>query len=339
MLAILDKLPDEAKESYKKSKTLFLPAEYKKPKQILICGMGGSAISGDIIRIYLSQRSKIPIVVNRSPYIPNFVDENTLSILVSYSGTTKEILNCFEELKKRNSKIIIVTSGKTLGEFAEKYYFPYIKLKKGKLPRAAIGDILYGMLGVLEKIPALEIKNQDITESIKVLSSLREQIWVKNPPESNLAFQMAQALLNKTPVMFGISNLTEAVALRWKTQFNENTKLTAVTSLLPEMTHNEIVNLTNKNYPDWQIIILRDFNEIPLLTSQINITMEKLKPHVSGISELRGQGENLLARQMSLIYLGDYISVYLALLNGIDPTPINAIQNLKKMLQEKKKNV
>lgn len=332
MLDILDKLPDNSKEAYKKCKAIRLPADYKNLDKIFICGVGGSAIGGDMLRIYLTSRSQIPLIVNRSPYIPKFVDANTLTILISYSGTTKEIINCFDEIKKRESKVIIVTSGSTLGDIATRYYFPYVKLKGGIAPRAALGEILYSLLGVLEQVPSLIIKKEDILESLDILKSLQTQICSNYPPDKNVAMQLAQHLINKTPVILGISNLTEAVALRWKNQFSENTKLTAFNYFFPEITHNDIVNLSCNNYPDWQVIVLRDFEETALIKRQIELTTASLCGHVSGISEFSGQGNNLLARQMSLAYFGDYVTIYLAFLKGINPTPIRQIQNLKQML-------
>jgi len=332
MLGILEKFPEEAKEAYTKFKTMRLPSAYKNPDNIFICAVGGSAIGGDLFKIYLTHRSEIPVIVNRSNYIPKFVNSNTLSILISYSGMTKEVLNCFDELKKRDSKIIILTSGGTLQELAVRYYLPCVNLKTGKPSRTAMGEILYSLLGIFEQLPSLIIKKEDVLESLSVLHSLQTQLCLSCSPDKNVAMQMAKHLTDKTPVILGITNLTDAVALRWKNQFNENSKKTAFNYFFPEITHNDIVNLSLNDYPDWQVIVLRDFEETPLITRQINLTTGLLCGHVSGISELSGQGNNLLSRQMSLAYFGDYVTVYLALLKGINPTPIQPIQNLKQML-------
>jgi glucose/mannose-6-phosphate isomerase len=298
-----------------------------RPAQILICGMGGSAISGDLIRTQLIGACDVPVVVHRGDELPRFAGPQTLAVFMSYSGNTGETLGCLRDAIERGVPSVVVTSGGTAGELAAKHGFAVVDVPPGWQPRAALGDLFFALLGVVSQVAGCV--EPDVPATVRRLRELRDRFEAKVPTDANPAKALALAVHGKTPIIVGATPTTEAVALRWKCQFNENSKQTALFAVLPEMTHNDIVNMTATPHHQHVILACTDPADSPFVRRQREHAMDIMGPHVAEVLEVKGEGETLLERQLTAIYLGDWVSVYLGFLNGVDPTPVDAIGQLK----------
>ncbi|HEY9721693.1 MAG TPA: SIS domain-containing protein, partial [Oscillatoriaceae cyanobacterium] len=258
------------------------------------------------------------------------------------SGNTGETTACLRAALERGVPVVAVSHGGEVTALGAEHGFPVVSVPGGWMPRAALGDLFFALLGLISQLPCCE-KSCDVSgaccqapqvaEATAALRDLRDRLTDGVPTAQNPAKQLALLLHGKTPILVGATSTTEAVALRWKCQINENSKQTALLAVLPEMTHNDIVNLTAHSHADHAMLVFTDPEDSEFVTRQRRIALELLKPHLGAVELLTGQGDTLLSRQLTAIYLGDYVSVYLAFLNGVDPTPVDTIFSLKARMQ------
>ena len=301
---------------------------------ILICGMGGSAIGGDILRTYGQRKATVPLIVNRDYQVPNFVDERTLAIMVSFSGNTEETLHAYHQSKERNASIICITSGGEIAELAKQNNDGLAVIPGDLVPRAATGYLLGTVALILEEARLLPGVKEEINETVRVLSEMRKQLEPGAVESENQARQIAGSLKDSLPLIWGVTGSSEAAAIRWKGQINENAKSPAYYNLFPELNHNEIVGfeMPEDLISRLVVIILRDETDNERNQRRIEITKGILEKKVKEIIEVKSIGRSFLARLYSLIYIGDYTSYYLAVNYGIDPTPVKVIDFLKSEL-------
>jgi len=302
---------------------------------IVVTGLGGSAIGGDLLRVYAVNKISIPVMVNRDYVLPEFVGPDTLVFAVSYSGNTEETLSAYDDARARGASIIAITTGGKLGEYAKRDGIPVIGVPGGVSPRAATGFLFLPTLRVLQRLGMLPDVTGEISEMVSHLKELRKKLGPDAPIEENPAKRIACKLHKKIPVIWGSSGITGVVAQRWKGQINENAKAPAYWNVFPELNHNEIVGF---QFPleilkKIHVIFLRDGQDHPRVQKRFEITKKVIEDVVDGYTEVWASGEGTLSRLYSLIYTGDYASVYLAALYGIDPGPVKAIDYLKKELQ------
>ena len=301
--------------------------------QVVVCGMGGSAAGGDLLKAYLQKEAKIPIEVNRGYQLPEYVRENTLVFASSYSGNTEETLSAYQDALSRSAKIVAITSGGKLKELCLKDGIDVIEIIGGMPPRATFGYLFFPMLTFLERLGLIGSKEEEIRETIENLQILSKEY---NPQsKANLAKEIAEKIKGYLLLIYAPDHLA-ACAVRWKNQFNENSKRVAFFSLLPEMNHNEIeVWATGSEFTKkFYLIFLRDSTENERIKQRIIITESILKDKVAGVQHVISRGKSLLSRLHSLIYLGDWVSTYLALANSVDPIPTPMIDLLKKKLSQ-----
>ena len=315
MLKVIEEFPHQCKTALELPKGMSVSGNVNK---IVVAGMGGSAISGDLLKIYM-HNSNIPVFVVRDYKVPNFVDENTLFFAVSYSGNTEETISAFESAVKKKAKVIAVTSGGSLGQIAKKV----IKIPSGLQPRAALGYLFFPVLGVLVNSNIVDVKNSDITEMLDILSKAQDFKTVGE--------RIAKKIAQRTPIIYA-SELLSAVAYRWKTQFNENSKSAAFHHAFSEMNHNEIAGYQTMDRGDYVAIFIRDKEDNERIKKRMDTTKEIISTKVDA-EEVFTKGDGLLSRIFSGIYYGDFASYYLALANKIDPTPVTVIEKLKKRLR------
>ncbi len=316
MIKVIEDFPQQCRTALELPKGMTVSGKIDK---IVIAGMGGSAVGGDLLRLYMSE-SKIPVFVVRDYKVPNFVDENTLFFAVSYSGNTEETIAAFDDAQRKKAKIIAVTSGGQLASKAKKV----IKIPSGLQPRAALGYLFFPALGVLANSGIADVKNNEIVEMLDILSKTED---FKIAGE-----RIAKHIGLRTPLVYA-SEAFSAVAYRWKTQFNENSKVAAFTHVFSELNHNEIVGYQNINKNDFIVIFIRDKFDNDRIKKRMDITKEIISSRVD-VEEIFTRGEYLLSRLFSGVYYGDFASYYLAIQNRTDPTPVNVIENLKKKLAE-----
>jgi glucose/mannose-6-phosphate isomerase len=326
MLGTVERLPEmfaAAADLFKIPQLSKLP----KPAQIIISGMGGSAISGDIAVDLLSGNSSVPIIVNRGYKLPAFINGQTIVFTLSYSGQTEETLAAAKQALEQGAKIIAITTGGKLKELADRTGCPSYIIPSGYQPRAALPFLLTTLLRGLNELGFYPNFADDLKETIGVLKMVRSE-------SGNEVKQLAKKLVGKIPIIFGCVNTTQAVALRFKTQFNENSKATALANTLPELDHNELVNLNalKRTGHNFSLICLRDEGDSERIKKRLEITKSLINNQLGGVTEIFSKGKSALARSASLIYYGDLLSVYLAIYKGIDPTEVEAISRLKKEL-------
>ncbi len=307
-------------------------------KHIVLSGMGGSAIGGDIVRSLSEDDLRIPFVVNRSYRIPTFCDSQTLFIASSYSGNTEETLSALEEAQKKDCFIVCMTSGGRLQEIAEQKKFPSFLLPQGYPPRAALGYEIGILLSFFKRIGVGQIEYQKLADSITFLDQHGKN-WKEIASSKNRPLVSAKKLQNKIPLIYASVDSLEAVGFRWKTQLNENSKIHAFYQPIPEMNHNEIIPWDSfpgtKNYfPDLVMVLLRLPSDHPRLVLRMDIMKELVHQNGGQILEVVAEGEDLLSQLLYLVFFGDWVSYYLAILYGVDPTIIQNIDFLKERLSQ-----
>jgi glucose/mannose-6-phosphate isomerase len=310
-----------------------IKADYQKPKEIIIAGMGGSAIGGELLKDWTRDKLEIPIEICREYSLPAYAGEKTLTFIVSYSGETEETLSCFLEAVKRKCMVLCITSGRSLLENAEKLQVPALRVPEGIPPRAALPYLFIPMLIFLEKLGLVSNVKGEISETIAVLKQICRENAPEKPLNRNFSKMLAAKISGTVPVVYGFG-FYRSVAQRFKQQFNENSKTPAFWNTFPELNHNEIVGWekAEENAKCFSVIIIRDKNEPEEVKHRIEATKELLNNKVAGNYEVWSRGTGKLAKMLSTTLIGDFTSVYLALLRGVDPTPVETISLLKKKM-------
>ncbi len=330
MKGLIEEFPQQCKEAVKIGRNFKISSRYSDIDKILILGMGGSAIGGDLLISYLFKDLHIPLTVNRNYEIPEFVNEKTLVFVISYSGNTEETLTAYAHAKEKQAKVVGLTSGGKLKEYCAQDKHPVLVVPAGFPPRAALGYLFFPLFLILVHLGLVEDQDEAIEETIKILETFSHKLHFAMPFKENKAKQIAQSLYNKVPLIY--SSLTfEPVALRWKEQFNENSKVFALWNVFPELNHNEIVGweFLENILKDFALVLIRDEFDLSRIKARMEITKSLIKGKVGEITEVWTEGKSLLARLFTAIYLGDFVSYYLALLNCVDPTSIKMIDLLK----------
>ncbi len=306
---------------------------------VVFLGMGGSAIGGNLLKDWAYGRLKVPFEVCRDSEIPGFLGEGSLAIAISYSGNTFETLKAFREALKRGSHALTISSGGKLAEESLQAGVSHIRVPGGLQPRAALPYLMIPAGLALERLGLLENFQGELEEAVKVLDGLALKFGPESPVDANPAKQLALGLHATLPVIYGFREYS-SVAYRFKTQLNENSKIFCKYDVFPELDHNEIVGweglqpfLAGRIH----VVILRDKSEPAEISAIVEAVKEIIAESSPRVTELYGEGETRLAKMLSLIYLCDYTSFYLAILNGVDPTPVSSIAALKRKLAERLK--
>ncbi len=307
---------------------------HKKYSNVVVSGLGGSAIGGDILRTWALQKARIPVVVNRDYDMPAFINSDSLVLTVSYSGNTEETLSAYRQARDRGAGIIAVTCGGKLADMACQDGCQVIATPGGLVPRAATGYLFAPLALIMEQLGIADGARTELEEACRVLKELRETIHPGVEPAQNEAKSIARDMKDRLPVIWGSSGRSEAAALRWKAQINENAKCPAYYNIFPELNHNEIVgfDVPGELLSRFTVVILHDSADNPRVKKRMEITKEIIKTRGPRIVEVEARGESFLAKLYSLIYTGDYASFYLALEYGINPTPVQVIDYLKNEL-------
>ncbi|MCM8782983.1 MAG: bifunctional phosphoglucose/phosphomannose isomerase [Candidatus Omnitrophica bacterium] len=311
---------------------------YKKDfNKVVFLGMGGSAIGGEFIKSYLYNEIDVPILVLREYDLAQFIDKYSLVFVLSYSGDTEETLSAYDQAKRRDSTIIAISSGGRLKDICLNDGTTFIPIPSGFPPRAALGYLGILPLGILERLGMIKKREYEYEEMFSVLEELKKRsLHPMIAKSQNIAKYIAYKIYQKLPLIYTASLNFEVVAMRFRAQINENAKSLALSNLFPEMNHNEIqgfINLKNV-FKHLVAIFLKDNQLHPRVKKRIEITEQILRDKGVPVFEIFSLGRYLLTRIFSLIYIGDFISFYLALLYKTDPTPVETISYLKERLKE-----
>jgi len=333
MLERIKELPMQCRQAWQAAMDFKLPAGFTGIDKVVVLGMGGSAIGGDLVRSLVQSESAVPVIIHRDYGLPAFVDANTLVIGSSYSGNTEETLSGFEPALKTKAKKLAMTTGGKLQEIAEANDIPVFRINYKAQPRAALGFSFLPTLGVMQKLGLVKDKSKDVDETVKVLESLSARLDEKSPLSGNPAKQLARRLYGCLPVVYGAGIASEA-AHRWKTQINENSKAWGFYEVFPELNHNATVGypFPKEVAQKIRVVLLRSplFNERVKL--RYDVTCELLKRAGVAYEFVDGEGKSALSQMMSLVMMGDFASYYLAILYGVDPSPVEVISYLKDQL-------
>ncbi|MBI3327761.1 MAG: bifunctional phosphoglucose/phosphomannose isomerase [Nitrospinae bacterium] len=335
MVHLLVDFPEQVQEGERLGESAELPLA-EDVRAIVVAGMGGSAIGGDLLRSYLNPECRVPIWVNRHYILPAFVGPETLVCAVSYSGDTEETLRAFEDARARGAKLLAVTSGGQLAEMAEQARVPCVRVAAGMPPRATLGYLFTPLLTILARLGLIPGQRAAIAETVELLREIAAQSRPGVETFRNQPKGLAMHLHEKFPAVYGVQDFSDVVAYRWRTQFNENSKVLASHHVFPELNHNEVVGWgapLSLSQCVW-VVFLRDTQELDRIARRIEITKTLLQEKAAWITEVWSQGRSRLTRLFSLLYLGDFTSYYLALLYGVDPTPVQAIDVLKQRSAE-----
>jgi len=300
------------------------PSEFLKIKKIIICGMGGSGIAGEITKSLIENQLKIPFLIIQDWHLPLNVDKKTLVVLVSFSGKTREVLNCLNEAKEKKAKIFFISQEKNLDKSILNFSFNF----SGQ-PRAALGYLIMPILVLLEKLNFIDLKKIDLKNSLEKLKKFNQNFLPEIETEKNLAKRLAFSCFGYLPYIIAPEKY-KPIAKRFKTQINENAKSFAVFETLPEASHHTVESFYPEILKDQTNFLIIEDKQIDKENQKTIEIFKKLliknNFKFEIISPLEG---NLFTRLISLILIGDWLSFYLAILYQADPTTTNKIKWFK----------
>jgi glucose/mannose-6-phosphate isomerase len=335
MLGHVARFPDQLRAGWATSRSLALTDAHRGSHAVVVLGMGGSAVCADLARAIFADRLRIPLLSVRDYALPAWVGPGTLVVAISHSGATEETISALSAALERRCPVVVITTGGPMGDVAARVKLPRLTYPNETPPRASLGYTLSLLAGLLERAGLLEIGEAEFLAGATASKSVVDVCGPDAPTESNLAKQLAWSLLDRLPVIEG-SGPMAAVARRWKTQLNENSHSAAVAEELPEATHNAVVGY---NQPDTlrdhqYVVFLGSASDLPRNRARASLSVELL--NAVGISHqaVAVPGTNHLESACAAITLGDYVSVYLGLLYGVDPSATPSLTLVKARMSE-----
>jgi glucose/mannose-6-phosphate isomerase len=330
MLADIVGLPEHVRDALWKVESANLQS-WDSPGGLVVAGMGGSAVGGALARAILGDHASRPVLASRAYGLPAWTTPDTTLLCASYSGNTEETLACYEAAGALGAKRVVVTSGGRIAELARADGVPVIPVAGGFQPRAAVAYMTVAALEVAWLCGAGPRMGAELDVAADHLEQLVVE-WGADGLEDSQAKALAYALRDSVPVIAG-SGLTTPIAYRWKTQFNENAKIPAFTHELPELDHNEIVGWRDAaSLGRFSAVFLDDSDTHPRVKERVALTHELIDGRMVGTHVVQSRGNTTVERVLSLVLLGDLVSLYVAVLRGADPTPVDVIESLKRRL-------
>ena len=321
MLESVKALPEHLRDALWRIETARAPT--MEAPAAFVCGMGGSAIGGDLAAAALFDRLTKPMLVARGYELPSWAPPGSAVLCSSYSGDTEETLACYAAAEAVGAQRLVATTGGELAELARRDGVPVIGLPAGLQPRAAVGY----MFCVAAELAALALAGPRINTEIDAAAS--HLVGAMGGAESR-ASEIAGQIGDAVPVIFG-SDLTTPVAYRWKTQVNENAKSPAYSARLPEADHNELEGWSGAD-GRFAAIFLEDRDQHPRERRRFELTAEAIEPQAAAVVRLETEGETRTERLLHAVMLGDLVSIELANARAVDPTPVEGIESLKREL-------
>jgi glucose/mannose-6-phosphate isomerase len=331
MLDRIKDLPKQVRDAWTIARAAQLPPAHGDVRNITVTGMGGSAIGGDLAAALLADELKVPMTVHRDYGLPAYVGRDSLVIASSYSGNTEESLSSFEEAQRRGARVLVLTTGGKIAELARAAKYPVITFSYSAQPRAALGYSLGLVLGALSRLGFVRDLSADVDAALAELARLEER--VHEGARTNDAKKLAIELYGRIIFAYG-GGVLGVMARRVKGQWNENAKNWAAFDVLPELNHNAVVGFP---HPDiardaLTVLFLRSDRDNPRHKLRFDVTRELLDRASIQHKTLQFSGSSMLSEVLQLTLFTDYVSFYVALLNGADPTPVKSIDYLKERL-------
>ncbi len=334
MLQSIASLGDQLERGYEAARGAADLPSGEGVRNVVVCGMGGSGIAGDVVRTLYADRARVPIVVCKGYALPEFVDHNTLVVAVSFSGNTEETVTAFGYAVEIGARTVAVSAGGELEARAKEEGVPHVAVPGDVgMPRAALGYLCAAPIGVLDAAGLVPDARAGVAEAAEALRVEDERLGPDRPLAENEAKAIAAWIGDRTPIVWGPEGLGEAVALRWKNQFNENAKVPAFAATLPELDHNDVEGWGEGGGIGYAVLVLRPGHAARWVDRRVAATLRVLEGSGLAYREVRGREGSAIARVFTLASLGDHASVYLAVLRGVDPTPVPVLTRLKEELR------
>ena len=329
MTGAIGRFPDHFLEINKHSNDVEFASRRPDPQNLVLMGMGGSASAADVALDWFRDEIEVPAIVQREPHLPGFVDSNTLFIAISYSGQTSETLSAFQEARRRGSNLVGIGAGGKLASICRSFNVPFVGVTPAIAPRAALGQLIVATANALEALDLVHRTSRGMLNAGKELVRLRTRVKKETPLANNPAKRLARKLQARFTVAYSLQRMS-SVARRFKNQLAENSKVAAKYDVLPEAGHNEVEAWHPQGLPLLPLII-RDWKESRFETDIVGAFSSTIRSasHTEPV-EVRLRGQNRLSRLLLPIFFLDYVSVYLAVLRNVDPTPTPLIDEYKK---------
>ncbi|MEM2686973.1 MAG: bifunctional phosphoglucose/phosphomannose isomerase [Thermoproteota archaeon] len=332
---MISSFPSLLKEAVTLSRGLALPEDYRNVKEIIVCGMGGSAIGGDLFKDLSQSILPLCISVVRDYNLPKYVGESSLVVAVSYSGNTEETLESFKQAYERGSRIVAIASNGLLEKACSKLKIPFLGVPSGYTPRSALPLLFIPLLKIAEEIGFPLVGEGELVEAQRLVEAYNLSLTPENPLSRNPAKQLAARLHEKLPIIYSMGHL-KSVALRYKDQINENATMRAMCDQLAEANPNEVDAWEKIDFKELLHVVFIDSRfKSPYLAESVNQLVSTIEKEGVGLSIVKPLGETMLEEMLSAIILGDWVSYYLAILRGVDPTPVRLISELKSKHDER----
>ena len=319
--------PVQLKEAIEIGQSADINEHTSEIRNIILLGMGGSAIGGDIVASFIKEECKIPMLVNKSYDVPSFIDKHTLAIVSSYSGNTEETISAYKSILETGAKTVAISSGGKLIEMTSERSLDYILVPSGSpSPRACLGYSIVQQLFILHKLDLIS------DTCIDHIRSAADLINFDMDSVKELAMSTAKQVHDQTVLLY-CTDKYEAIALRLKQQLNENAKMHCWFHTIPEMNHNELVAWKDEN-KNLSVIYFRNEDDFKRNMHRLEITKTIIAKYCGKSLEVHSKGKNFIERSIFLIHFGDWLSWYLSQLRGVDPIEIEVIDFLKMKLSE-----
>lgn len=339
MLSSIEMLGLQCEQAWREAKKVKIPASYKKAKNVVISGMGGSALGGHVIQFLFWDKIKVPFQVINSYTIPASVSRDTLFLASSYSGTTKEVLNTLTQAQKKQAKVLGIAAGGKLGSLIKSGKMPgYVfeeKYNPCGQPRMGVGYSVFGQLGLLQKAGIIKLSDAEVKKAISWLKGFNAKFGVAQPIAKNPAKKLAERLFGKIPCIVAADFLTGNAHI-FANQLNENSKNFSNYFLVSELNHHLLEGLGHpkKDKKVLEFVFIQSDLYYPRNQRRIEITKDVVENNSIGFVEYRLRGQSKLEQFLEMLILSSYVSFYLAMLNGIDPSPIPWVDYFKEQLKK-----
>jgi glucose/mannose-6-phosphate isomerase len=334
MFDLTDGLPEQAEAAVKAARGLEGLPDPETIEQVVVLGMGGSGIAGDVLLAAAAPLLPVPVVVSKTYECPAFVGEGTLVFAISVSGNTEETIQAASDAAVSGAHMVVITSGGELAHLATSWGAPIVPVPDDiPQPRAALGAVAIPPLVILEELGLFRGASYWIDAAIDQLRRRRDEISIAG--DASVAADVARRIGQTIPLVQGGGTLGSTAAQRWRTQINENAKSPAFSSAQPELCHNEVCGWGSRRditRSGLSVVNLRHDDEHPQVGRRFELVRSVLADAVSDIIEVRAAGDGALAQLFDLIIFGDYVSLWMAAEAGIDPGPVDVLVDLKRQL-------
>lgn len=306
-------------------------------EHVVVMGMGGSGIAGDVLAVAANQALPLPVQVLKGYRVPAFVGPRTLAFALSYSGDTEETVSMAGQALDAGARVVCVSAGGALADLADRHGALHVSCPQGYLPRAALGALVAPLFVTLARCGLLPEAHAWLVKAQEQLAHRRDRCRAEVEGGANPARELARRIGSTIPLVYGGGALGGVAAMRWKSDVNENAKAPAFWNVYPELDHNEICAWGQHGDVTRQLLTLVELRhgyEHPRLARRFDATRELVEETVHQVLCVEAEGEGRLAQLLDLMYVGDWVSCYLALDHEVDPGPIDAIAQLKARLAE-----